>query len=102
MTPQIYSALESGAESIAIYFNDDGYRMQLATACEELAELTVELCKKLNDPCYSNLGVIEEIADVLIMSFQLRFIFGQSEVDAVIVSKLDNILTKIRKEKSNG
>lgn len=56
------------------YKNKYGNRAQLIKACEELAELQFAICKYLNNQGDID-NIIEEIADVEIMTSQLKMIF---------------------------
>lgn len=66
-------------------------KAQMTKACEELAELQVQLCKCLNGSPTTDANVIDEIADVLIVANQMRETFGTQEVDARILYKLDRL-----------
>jgi hypothetical protein len=54
-----------------------GARAQKAKAVEEMAELTVELCKDLNGQG-SLAHIAEEMADVEIMLEQLKYIYSNT------------------------
>lgn len=97
MNDHVSKALEASAQSILIAF---GERPQLVKTCEELAELTVQLCKHLNGSPTTQEAIIDEIADALIMIYQMRAQFGQDEVDARILVKLNRTLTYIRNRKT--
>lgn len=71
--------------------NKWGSRAQMTKACEELAELQVQLCKKLNNSPTTTEQVVDEIADVIIMSLQMRMLFNPDAVDARIKYKLDRL-----------
>lgn len=90
-------ALEASAQSIVQAY---GERAQLTKTCEELSELTVQLCKWLNFEAKTATAydaVIDEIADVYIVLAQLRVIFGTDQVEDQIVKKLNRTMDAIRK-----
>lgn len=63
---------------------------QIDQAIEEMAELTVALSH--NKRARARDGeVITEIADVVIMAFQMALIFGEREVNAEIERKLERL-----------
>lgn len=63
-------------------------------AIEEMAELTVELCKVMGGK-FNQDKVREEIADVLVMAYQMRYLYGSEQVDEIIHFKLDRTLKKL-------
>lgn len=71
--------------AISVY----GERAQIAKAMEEIAELAAELARYLNG-INSSEPVLEELADVKIMSSQLGMIFGDtSEIEEYKLRRLD-------------
>lgn len=66
-------------------------RAQAIKTCEELAELTVQLSKRLNGSPTTNEAIIDEIADATIMVRQMRNLFGHDVVDM----RIDHKLTKL-------
>lgn len=99
MRDQTRVALEASAQSIVQAF---GERAQIIQACEEMSELTTQLCKWLNFKSNSVDAydhVVEEIADVTIMMEQLSLVFGLGLVDDAIIKKLDRTLERIRQSK---
>ena len=73
------------------YFGED---QQVTKAVEEMAELI----KALVDPRIKEPAIISEIADCLIMLWQLAIIFGESEVINKIEYKLGRLAQKIDEE----
>lgn len=65
-------------------------------AAEECAELGVQLCKKVGGSPTTREALIDEIADVLIMTHRLRLSFGETEVDDRIAFKLDRLEKALR------
>lgn len=94
-TQQIAGALESGAQSILMEFNQ---KEQMIVMCEEMSELTQVLCRRLNNKSVSDEQLIDEVADVLVMVFQMRQIFGPSQVDNRILFKLNRMMERIRNQ----
>lgn len=89
-------------EKIRYIADHYGVITQSNIAIEEMSELTKALCKVRRypamDPKVSEYvdNVIEEIADVLIMAEQLRYLYGAAEVDREINRKLDRQIEKIQ------
>jgi NTP pyrophosphatase (non-canonical NTP hydrolase) len=75
-----------------------GAENQEAMTIGECADLIVALRHKARGRATAD-DVIDEIADVIIMTQQLSFIYGQSKVDNKIKEKLDRQLERIRNEK---
>jgi hypothetical protein len=65
---------------------------QRIKACEEMAELTVELCKNVNGVGVTE-KTIDEIVDVIIMANQMRILYGIDAVDARLDFKLSRLET---------
>jgi hypothetical protein len=68
-----------------------GESNQAEKAIEECSELITALIKFSHGRATDE-QVIDEIADVIIMSNQLRIIFGQEDVDERIKYKLERLL----------
>lgn len=60
-----------------------GYDLQKQVAIEEMAELTKEICKDFRGKENRD-NIIEEIADVQIMIYQLMAMYSISDVDLSI------------------
>ena len=60
-----------------------GYDLQKQVAIEEMAELTKEICKDFRGKENRD-NIIEEIADVQIMMYQLMAMYSISDVDLAI------------------
>lgn len=82
-------------EQIAAHY---GFSSQANMLCEEAAEFMVALNKlrRGNPDAYA--AVKEEVADVLIMARQLRFLLGYEEIDSIIGKKLDRQMRRISDE----
>lgn len=68
-----------------------GEKAQTIKAAEECCELAVQLCKMANNSPTSIESIVDEIADVMIMTYSMRQVFGKDTVDARIAYKLDRI-----------
>lgn len=71
-----------------------GVESQTIKAVEELAELSVELCKALNGQASIH-DIVSEIADVSIMVAQLKIIYGVGLVDIQMDIKLRRLKAMI-------
>jgi len=73
--------------------NHFSFNSQMAAACEELAELIVEIAKHINYKRGEDVsGLIDELADSRIMIEQLEFIYGVAEqVEAGVDYKLNRL-----------
>lgn len=101
-----------GASSISVMLSvagkaalaEFGQNAQMIKTCEELGELSTQLCKRLNGSPTTDAAIIDEVADVLIMANQMRTLFGAEAVDTRIEFKLNRTMQFIqkRKEERNG
>lgn len=82
-------------EQIATHY---GFSNQANMLCEESAEFMVALNKirRGNPDAYA--AVKEEVADVLIMARQLRYLLGYEDIDRIINEKLDRQMKRISEE----
>lgn len=82
-------------EQIAAHY---GFTSQADMLCEESAEYMVALNKlrRGKPDAYDNIK--EEVADVLIVARQLRFLLGYKDIDQIINEKLDRQMRRINKE----
>lgn len=84
-----------------------GEDAQINICIEEMAELTMALCKYLRhkrfggvdpDKAAKNLeNIREEIADTLNCVTQMQYIFGEREVDDIRVAKVKRTMEKLKK-----
>ena len=74
-----------------------GFTNQTIIAIEELSELQKELCKALRDKLNIN-NLIEEIADVEIMLFQIKKIFNikKEQIDCVKIKNIERTKNKLK------
>lgn len=78
-----------------------GIDASLIKTAEECAELAVVCCKRVGNSPVEPSAIIDEIADVLIMTHRLRNYFDAEKVDARVDFKLDRlekILTTLENE----
>lgn len=80
---------------IAAYY---GLMHQSLKAVEEMSELSVELVKYANAEKGDIDRILEELADVCIMTEQLRFLTGLN-IDGIISRKIKRQLKRIEEEK---
>jgi hypothetical protein len=65
--------------------------------CEELAELTTQLCKRLSQsPKSIDADIVDEIADGFVVLAQMRHLFGMEKVDERVLFKLNRTMERIR------
>ena len=87
--------MDSRIKAIADHY---GFTSQADMLCEESAEFMVALNKlrRGSPDAYENIK--EEVADVLIMARQLRYLLGYEEIDRIISEKLDRQMQRIADE----
>lgn len=83
-------------QQIADYY---GFTSQANMLTEEAAEFTVALNKlrRGNTDYYDQIK--EEVADVLVIAYQLRHLLGAETIDKIIEEKVERQLGRIREEK---
>ena len=75
---------------------------QQIKAIEELAELQAVLARDMNCLQVTDEEIIDEIADVHIMTQQMAIIFGEKEVVQRINEKLERLKRMIDEENAHG
>lgn len=93
MNARIMGVLSAAGETALVHFGAEKQKIQ---ALEEMGELIRVLAKDVGKRQVKKEAIIDEVADVLIMSHQLRIIFGAREVDDQIVMKLEKLMERIR------
>lgn len=80
-----------------------GIENQKYKACEEMAELIQAIMKTETEKIeYKHFEIlVEEIADVCIMMEQLRFFFGEVDVDRAITAKLNRQVQRMEGKNGN-
>lgn len=88
-------------KNLRIIADHYGFTSQANMLCEESAEFTVALNKlrRGSQEEYSNIK--EELADVLVVALQLRYILGEKIIDNIIEQKIQRQLRRINDEKTN-
>ena len=78
-----------------------GFTSQANMLTEEAAEFTVALNKlrRGNTDYYDQIK--EEVADVLVIAYQLRHLLGAETIDKIIEEKVERQLGRIREEKND-
>lgn len=90
-------------EHYAKLFQQEGIQRQLNQFSEEVAELTIELMKRMRGRTTSNSGIAEELADCILLFDQMMRIFDitQDDLDAALQEKLckfNDTMTMLLKE----
>ena len=81
---------------IASYY---GFTSQADMLTEEAAEFTVALNKLRRGHADAYEHIKEEVADVLVIAYQLRHMLGAEAIDMIIEEKAERQLGRIREEK---
>lgn len=78
-----------------------GFTSQANMLTEEAAEFTVALNKlrRGNTDYYDQIK--EEVADVLVIAYQLRHLLGAETIDKIIEEKVERQLGRIREEEES-
>ena len=82
-------------EQIATHY---GFTSQADMLTEECAEYMVALNKLRRGKPEAYDNIKEEVADVLIMARQLRYLLGYEDIDRIINEKLDRQMKRISEE----
>ena len=82
-------------EQIATHY---GFTSQSDMLCEESAEFMVALNKLRRGKPEAYDNIKEEVADVLIVARQLRYLLGYEDIDRIINEKLDRQMRRINDE----
>ena len=78
-----------------------GFTSQADMLCEEAAEFMVALNKFRRGSSEAYAQLVEELADVLVVAEQLRYIFGEDAVNDIMNKKIERQLLRM-KEEENG
>lgn len=79
-----------------------GEKAQMVKTIEELAELMQVLAKRLNGSPVTDEQIVDEVADVLVMANQMRFLYGPSAVDSRMMFKLNRTANYILAQAKKG
>ena len=82
-------------EQIAAHY---GFTSQANMLSEEACEYMVALNKLRRGHSEAYENIKEEVADVLIMARQLRYLLGYEDIDRIVNSKLDRQMRRIAEE----
>jgi NTP pyrophosphatase (non-canonical NTP hydrolase) len=85
-------------EQIATHY---GFTSQADMLCEESAEFMVALNKLRRGKSEAYDNIKEEVADVLIVARQLRYLLGYEDIDRIINEKLDRQIRRIADENAD-
>ena len=86
-------------EQIAAHY---GFTSQADILTEECAEYMVALSKLRRGRAEAYENIKEEVADVLIMARQLRYLLGYEDIDKIVNSKLDRQMRRIADESADS
>ena len=86
-------------EQIAAHY---GFTSQADILCEESAEYMVALNKLRRGKAEAYENIKEEVADVLIVARQLRYLLGYESIDKIIEDKLSRQMRRISDENRVG
>ena len=89
--------MDSRIKTIADYY---GFTSQANLLTEEAAEFTVALNKLRRGNAEAFENIKEEVADVIVVAEQLRYLLGE-EVDCIIDEKLSRQIRRMKKEQAN-
>lgn len=78
-----------------------GFTSQADMLCEEAAEFMVALNKFRRGSTDAYAQIVEELADVLVVARQLRYIVGEDAVDHIMQKKIDRQLERMKEEQNN-
>jgi len=98
-----YTLAQEAQQHYIKLFQQEGIQRQLNQFSEEVAELTIELMKRMRGRVTVNAGIAEELADCLILFDQMMRFYGISKSDLDIalhekLCKFNETMTKILKE----
>lgn len=96
--PQITKCDDLRIELIAAHY---GFTSQADMLTEECAEYMVALNKLRRGKADAYSDIKEEVADVLIMARQLRYLLGYDDIDRIINEKLDRQMRRIENENTD-
>lgn len=78
-----------------------GFTSQADMLCEEAAEFMVALNKFRRGSSEAYAQLVEELADVLVVAEQLRYIFGEDAVNDIMNKKIERQLIRMKEENEN-
>lgn len=75
-----------------------GFTSQANMLCEESAEYMVALNKLRRGKAEAYENIKEEVADIIVVAKQLRYLLGAAEIDRIISEKLDRQIQRLKDE----
>lgn len=95
---QGYKIAEKKQNELKAIADHYGFTSQANMLCEESAEFTVALNKLRRGDQNAYKNVKEELADVLVIALQLRYMLGEKNIDNIIEQKIQRQLDRIKSE----
>ena len=89
-------------DRIKIIADHYGFTSQANMLTEEAAEFTVAVNKLRRGHADAYEHIKEEVADVIVVAKQLRYLLGADEIDRIIDGKLERQIERIKGEDGNG
>lgn len=89
--------MEEDIKQIAEFY---GFTSQADMLTEEAAEYMVALNKLRRGKSEAYKNIKEEVADVLVIASQLRYLLGSDEIDRIMRKKIKRQLQRIESEES--
>ena len=90
------NGMDERLKKIADYY---GFTSQANMLCEESAEYMVALNKLRRGKPEAYANVKEEVADIIVVAKQLRYLLDSDEIDRIISEKLDRQIQRIEAER---
>lgn len=88
-------------DRIKIIADHYGFTSQANMLTEEAAEFTVAVNKLRRGHADAYEHIKEEVADVIVVANQLRYLLGADEIDRIIDGKLERQIERIKGEDDN-
>lgn len=90
----------TNVEVLRLAIETYGEDEQIRVCQEEMNELGVAFSKyHRNQDCSTKSDVLEEIADVCVMMQQMKMIFGEKDVDKIILGKTERLKKRLEDER---
>lgn len=82
--PKAFVSLSESHQPAIDCFGD---KARMIKACEEFAECSVQLLKKVAGSPTNASDIVEEVGDALMSALEMRHLFGPTEVDESMLGK---------------
>lgn len=91
-------------ESLHVIANTYGISNQALKLIEETSEYNQALCKLLTGSEQKNIveNIKEELADILVVALQLRYLIGEIDIDSIMSKKVQRQLNRISAQNGAG